>query len=815
MNSDVSPSRGRNLGIALVLAAATFALYLRAGGFEFLNYDDPDYVSENPVVAQGLTADGLSWAFGFHAANWHPLTWLAHMLDVELFGVTPGPMHLVNAGLHALNAGLCFLAFVALTRALAPSLLVAALFAAHPLRVQCVAWIAERKELLAAACFFALLLAYARWSRTRRPLAYALAFLALALGCMAKPMLVTAPFVLLLLEVWPLGRLTRATAGRVVLESLPFFALAATSAVLTLLAQRAGGAVGELAALTPLERLWTAGGGVLAYLRATLWPSGLAAFYPHPLLAGGSVLVPGVIGLALALALLALAWRARKSAPAVGTGLCWFLGMLVPVLGLVQVGDQAWADRYAYLPTLGLYVALVFGVAELVRARAELAAGLWLAGLVAAGLLGFVSARRLSDWQDSRTLFERALVVTQGNWIAHNNLGLVYLERRDLARAREHFEAAANLRPSFVQARFNLGLTQEASRDFLGAMASYKAALNVRPGHAESLVRLALLAHAEGDNEQAIAYFDEAIQKNPGLGPVWVGYARLLLELGNVDRAANCAASALKLAPTLTDAHLVLAEVALRRNDLDEADQRLARAEALGPESADERALRGQWALRKGDGARARKEFERALTLDPNSPRARHDFGALFLSLHDYDAAKAQFQALDDIRPGDPQAQLGLAAIALEQERPEEAIERLEALLAHPPELAIARMNLAVAYERTHDWKRALLNYEALFKLGSPDPDAACAAAWIFATGPDETLLDGERAVKLAQYANSRKSANALEVLAAALARAGDYEGAVTAEEQAIAQARSAGEKRQLEERLTLYRAQKPYTRSR
>jgi hypothetical protein len=209
MNAAESPPRGRLAGIAGLLAALTFALYLETGGFEFLNYDDPDYVSANPVVAEGLSAHGLRWAFGFHAANWHPLTWLAHMLDVELFGLAAGPMHLVNAGLHALNAALLLLALAGLTRRLAPSLLVAVLFAVHPLRVQCVAWVSERKELLASAFFFALLLAHGRYARTRGRGAWLAALACLALGVMAKPMLVTAPFVLLLLDAWPLGRTER------------------------------------------------------------------------------------------------------------------------------------------------------------------------------------------------------------------------------------------------------------------------------------------------------------------------------------------------------------------------------------------------------------------------------------------------------------------------------------------------------------------------------------------------------------------------------------------------------------------------------
>jgi len=818
MNPEESSARGRP-GVAFLLAALTFVLYASVGSFEFLNYDDPDYVTHNPVVARGLSTDGVRWAFGFHAANWHPLTWLAHMLDVELFGLRAGPMHTVNAALHALDAGLLFLALASLTLRSWPSVVVAALFAAHPLRVQCVAWIAERKELLASAFFFGLLSAYARYARSRSAAAYAAVVTCLALGCMAKPMLVTVPFVLLLLDVWPLGRLAAGSAPwgslRVWLEKLPLLATAAVSAMLTLRAQRAGGALADLARLSFVERLWTAGGGVLRYLRASVWPSGLAAFHPHPLLCGGSLLVPGMIGLAIALLVSVGVWTLRPRLPALFTGWFWFLGMLVPVLGLWQVGDQAWADRYAYLPTIGLYIALAFGLADGLRVRAQLLPGLTLAGLAAAGLLAVVTARTLPHWQDSRALWERALAVTEGNWLAHNNLGLVYLERRETPRAREHFEAALRLRPSFVQARYNLAQAQEVDGEFPQAVGSYRAALQVRPGHPESLVRLAALARADGASDQALEFFEQGIQANPSHAPLWIGFARLLLETGNADRAANCAASALKLDRALPEAYVLLAEVALKRGELAEASEHLARAEALAPPTAETHALRGRMAFGKNELATARLQFEQAIRLDPDAVRARYDLGLMLMNQGEFEAARSQFQAVNDIRPGDPEASIALAVIAMKDHRPGEAIELLEGALRRSPGLPLALINLAAVHEETGEWGKALTCYQESFQSGPPVPNAACAAAWILATGPDESLFDGEEAVQLARYALQRQADNAVEVLAAAYARAGDFEQAVMAQEQAVQRAPNAEQRRMLEERLQLYRAGKPYSRSR
>jgi tetratricopeptide (TPR) repeat protein len=794
------------------LAGFALALYLGTGRFEFLNFDDPHYVAANPVVARGLSASGLRWAFGYQAANWHPLTWLSHMLDVELFGLAPGRMHLVNAGLHALNAALCFLALDALSRAFWPSLLVAALFAAHPVRVEVVAWIAERKELLAGTCFFLLLLAHGRWARTKNAWAYGLVVLTLALGLMAKPILVTAPFVLLLLDVWPLARFTRGRALPVVLEKVPLFALAASASVLTWQAQHAGGAVGELAALSALERLWSAGAGLLAYLRVTLWPAGLAAFYPHPLILGHDVLVPGLVGLATTLLLSLAAWRLKSRVPAVFTGWFWFLGMLVPVVGLVQVGDQAWADRYAYLTTVGLYVALVFGMEEALRGRASARTALTLAGLAAAGVLALVTSRTVPHWRDDKALFERA--VTEGNWLAHNNLGLVYLERREFDRARGHFEQAAQLNPRFVEARFNLALAHEGRRDFVAAVAGYRAAVEARPGHPESLARLASLARAEGQDAQALEFLEQAIRANPAHAPSWLALALLLLETGDVDRAANCAASALKLSNELPEAHALLAEIALRRGELEPAEEHLEAAQASGAEPAELAALRGRWRLQRGERAAARREFERALTLDPDSARARHDLGALLLSSGELDLARAQFQALADIRPGDPQAEMGLAAVALAKQESGEAIRLLEALVRARPEFLLAQRNLAVAYEQAREWRKALACYEIVLQALPPDPEAAAAAAWLLATCPDETLQDGQKALRWARYAFERQSSSALEILAAALARAGKFQEAAEAQQEVVARARD-DERASHEKRLALFRTGQAYTRVR
>ncbi len=815
MNGEASPPRSRAWWIALGLAALTAGVYLRVWDCAHLNYDDPDYVTANPVVSAGWSAAGWRWAWTtFHAANWHPLTWLSLMTDVELFGVHPGAQHLVNLGLHALNAVLLFFALRALTGRLWPSALVAAFFALHPLRVESVAWIAERKDLLAGACFLLLLLAYARHARFPGPASYGFVLLSFALGCLAKPMLVSAPFVLLLLDWWPLGRFQAKRRAGVLLEKLPLFLLAAGSCAVTVIAQRAGGTVGSIESLPFTARLANAGAAYLAYLRASVWPSGLAVFYPHPALIGKDPLVPGVLGWLVVLGVWAISLRVSRRAPWFFVGWSWFVGMLVPVIGLVQVGDQAWADRYAYLPLIGLQVAVVFSLAELARRRPALAPHLALAALAGLVACGIAAGVQVGHWKDSAALFQRALAVTEKNWVANNNLGLVHLERRELARALEHFQSAAADNPRFVQARFNLGVARQAAGELEPAVREFQQALAIRPGHPESLVALASLARASGDRAQAEAFYEQALQANERDPLPWAAFARMLLEEGELDRAQNCATSALRLDPRLAEAELVLGEIALQRGDVESSGRRLRRAVDLAPASARARALLGRWHIVSHDLEAAQDELEHALRLQPDLPGARYDLGTVFLNLRQPELARAHFQSVLDVVPGDPEANTALAVILIEFDRkPEQAIPLLETALARKPDHLAAHFNLAVACEQTGEWRRAAESYEKCLARTPPDADAARALAWILATCPDPELHDGERAVELATYAVQQQGARALEVLAAAHARKGDFDQAVRWQKEALSKTQASEHRAELEERLALFESKRPYTR--
>jgi hypothetical protein len=537
--------RGRTILVVLVLAALTVAVYAPVGRFDFVQLDDPAYVTENPHVLGGLTLDGLAWAFTTgHAANWHPVTWLSHMLDVQLFGVDAGAHHLTSLALHAANTLLLFGLLALLTGALWRSALVAALFAVHPLHVESVAWVAERKDVLSAFFLLLTLWAYAGFVRSVGPAAtaagetagrsrrvyYALMLVAFALGLMAKPMLVTLPFVLLLLDVWPLERLNAAwrgerrleanagsprrpatgsskaggttrrskdrpaeagtlgsvallkTAWPLVREKLPLFVMAAASSIVTLVVQQRGGAV------TPFEvypfslRLQNAVVSIAAYLRDAVWPVGLTVLYPFP------AAVPAdqvAISLAVLAVISLVAYRLARREPYLIVGWLWYLGTLVPVAGLVQVGVQARADRYTYVPLIGIFIMVAWGLGAIVGRHPRLRMVVSAAAIGAIVGCAVTARAQASYWTDSVALWTRATMVTLhvDEFEAHMSLGTTLGNQGRVDEAREHFAEAARLRPESDAAHCSLGIALARSGRLRDAARELNEALRLHPGN--------------------------------------------------------------------------------------------------------------------------------------------------------------------------------------------------------------------------------------------------------------------------------------------------------------------------------------------
>jgi tetratricopeptide (TPR) repeat protein len=541
--------RHATLLLAGLLALSTFVLYAGSMRMGFVSYDDPAYVTNNYQVQRGLTLSGVVWAFTTETeANWHPVTWLSHMADVQIFGMHPAGHHFTNVLLHALNVVLLFLLLRAGTQALFRSAAVAALFAIHPLNVESVVWIAERKSLLCTTFLFLALAAYGWYVRKPGAGRYLAVVLFFALGLMAKPMIVTLPFALLLLDFWPLKRFpyhhtnerpsgVLSTVRKLAVEKIPLFLLSIASAAITMRTQRSAGALGSTAALPLVQRLNNAIYSYLAYILKAIWPSRLAVFYPHP---GGSLALWKVVAAALLVLLVsAFAWL-RRDRGYLSVGWLWYLGTLVPVIGIVQAGRQAMADRYAYVPLLGIFVMTAWSVAEF-SPRLPLGRGSRFA-LVAAvlSLYAVFSFVQIGYWRDSLTLFQHALQVTPDNSITEDNLGTAYVEKGLLEQAVPHYVAAIRLSPRLSNAHYDLATVllrqnrlDEAQREYGIVLKTASDPLELAQAHNN----LAVVLMQKNQSAEAGNEFAAAIGLNPNEVNSFIGRGSLAFQAGNLDAA--------------------------------------------------------------------------------------------------------------------------------------------------------------------------------------------------------------------------------------------------------------------------------------
>jgi len=594
------------LVLSLVLFAGTLFLYFPTLDSAFVNYDDPAYVTSNTHVLQGLSWNNIAWAcFATVEANWHPLTWISHMSDVQMFGTNPRGHHIVSVVLHAFNVVLLFFVLRRATGYILRSAVVAALFAVHPLNVECVAWVAERKSLLSMFFLLLALLAYGWYASKRSVGRYAAVAVLFALGLAAKPMIVTLPLLLLLWDYWPLQRLAsesdkRLTFFRLVVEKIPLLLLSAASSWITLYAQHAGGALGNTELLPFSQRLGNAIYSYASYLGKGIWPSGLAVFYPHP---EGSLALWKILAAALLLlTVTALAWLNRERHRYLLAGWLWYLVAMIPMIGIIQVGRQAMADRYAYLPFVGLFVVAVWGCAELF---AQLKLSSFAQGAVTAAVLvayASMAFLQINYWHNSYTLFSHALAVTSRNGIAEDNLGTALMEMGRPDMAQPHFEAAAEFIPQLSTAHYNLGVLQQqqnhpddARREYelalqyssdateaaqahsnLGflllslsesnptdlneATNQFTAALQINPDKQNSLLGRGIAEYRQSNLDAAVADLSRAAQIAPlAQANFWLG--RALEDKGQSQAAATAYAAALQLAPGMVEAQQRLDEL--------------------------------------------------------------------------------------------------------------------------------------------------------------------------------------------------------------------------------------------------------------
>jgi Flp pilus assembly protein TadD len=610
--SVVPPTRHR-AAVAALLVALTLAALAPVLSNEFISYDDEQYVTRNHHVRAGLSLDAARWALTTdYAANWHPLTWVSHMLDVQLFGVNARGHHLTSLLLHLASTVMLFLVLTTMTGSTGRSAFVAALFGVHPLHVESVAWIAERKDVLSTFFFMLTLGAYARYVVAAGARRYALVMLAFAAGLMAKPMLVTLPFVLLLLDYWPLARWPELGFKRLLLEKLPLIPLAAASSIATFIAQSRGGAVNSLEIFPLGVRVQNAIVAYGVYLWKTLWPANLAFFYLHP--ASARPLWHAGLAAAVLIAMTAIAIRERRRRPYVIVGWLWYVGTLVPVIGLIQVGAQSYADRYTYIPLIGIFVVLAWGVAELLTPLAAPRTGIVL-GAAALAVLAAASHAQAALWHDSMTLYEHDLRVNGDNPLVLNLIGVTLADRGQSGDAIPRFERAIRMSPSYVRAYDNLGLALIKTGRPADAIPQLETAIRIDPAAPEPRNTLGVALSRTNRTSEAIEQFETALRLRPDNPAALTNLGSALVSTGSIDEGTRMYEKALRLDPRYAEAHTKLGLVLAQKGRLQDALAELNAAVALEPAYAEARQNLAMALYLAGETDKAREQVEAARRL--------------------------------------------------------------------------------------------------------------------------------------------------------------------------------------------------------
>jgi Flp pilus assembly protein TadD len=736
--------RRREFWICIGLACATIAAYSQVHRHHFIDFDDGEYVFENYHVAKGLSLDGVAWALTTgHSSNWHPLTWLSHMADCQVFGLNPGPQHLVSVLFHVVNALLLFVVLRNLTGALWRSAFVAGLFALHPLHVESVAWIAERKDVLSTLFWLLTILAYAHYARKPGLGRYLLALFPFALGLMAKPMLVTLPFVLLLFDFWPLGRiapLSLTSAGKpmrsgqslankylrpalpLIREKIPFFLLAAASSAVTYAVQKSGGAV-KVDDIFPLDtRIANALHSYVAYLVKAAWPAGLSIFYPYPAtsyqaweLAAALLCLIGVTALAVRLA-------ARF--PYLPVGWFWYLGTLVPVIGVVQVGWQAMADRYTYVPLIGIFMVVAWGFPDLFarwpRAKRSLAA------FGAVALVGFavVAGFQVRHWQDTISLFSHALAVNSENYLAHENIGTALAQRGKYQEAVAHFSEALRLRrrnPDTLSNRgyalYRLGKVEDALKD-------YSSALSISPEHPFALRNMGMALYDQGRFEEAVEFFHKSQRVMPDNPLLCYSLANALAKLGRDQEAIDAYNRVLQMQPDYAEAYFGVGSVLASKGRTAEAALNFEKALELKPEYPEAHNNLGIVLFKQGQTDRALTHYSEALKLKPDYAEGHYNMGVALYSRGKQLEAVNHYREAIRLNPHYADAFYNLGTALDDRGDVQGAAAQYAEAIRLKPDYVEAYNNLGVALFKLGQVQRALDAFSQALRL---NPDHAAA----------------------------------------------------------------------------------------
>jgi tetratricopeptide (TPR) repeat protein len=625
--------------LCALLAMAVFLVFGRTVQHEFVNYDDNQYVYQNPHVFNGLNPTNIAWAFAqTHSENWHPITWISHMLDCKLYGLKAGGHHLSSVFLHTLTAISLFLLLQRTMSAFWDSALVTALFAIHPLRAESVAWVSERKDVLSGLFFVLTLLAYSTYVRqlkeasSQRHLYYILTIALFACGLMSKPMLVTLPFVLLLLDYWPFQRISQAcTWPRLVLEKTPLFLLSIISCMVTVVAQKA--AVAPIEWLPLSSRIENAFVSYATYLVQLVYPVGLSVYYPHAE-SGLSAWKLGASAVFLVTITIA-AWVERQRMPYLIVGWLWYLGMLIPVAGFVQVGEQARADRYTYLPHIGIYLILAFAIRHAAGNVKTRRLVLSVASAVAVVLLAVCAWKQTSYWQNSETLWQRSLSINPGNAIAHNNLGTVLADAGQKEKAFSHFQSATQLKPRFAEAHNNLGTLLFERGSLSESIQSFQLATKLKPAYAPAHVNLANALAGQKKFNESLEHYQKAIHLDPALANAYYGKGAALVFLDRQKEGIEAFQRALIIDPNQANVHYHLGLLLARQGESKEAEEHFRQVIRIKPDHVEGHYRLAIVLQEHRRFADAISSYEQVLSLEPDHLSARNNIAWILATCTD------------------------------------------------------------------------------------------------------------------------------------------------------------------------------------
>jgi tetratricopeptide (TPR) repeat protein len=712
--------------IMLGLVAVNFFIYYQARHFEFTGWDDPLYVTQNSEVSKGLTWDGVRWSFTTNqAANWHPLTWLSLMLDVQLFGVSPGPIHITNVLFHMVNSLLLFWILYRMTLALGLSAFVAGLFAAHPLHVESVAWVAERKDVLSTCLLLLTFWVYRRYVERPALKRYLLVFLLFALALMAKPMVVTLPVLLLLLDFWPLRRASFKAGRRgrwmqLIREKLPLAAMAIVTSVVTLVVQRHGGAMASSGAFPFGARVSNACVSYILYLIKMIWPASLSAFYPFHAWQPWAV-VCSLLALA---GISFLAFRTAERHPYFIVGWSWYLVTLIPVIGLIQVGNQARADRYTYVPLIGIFIAAAWSVLAKVPHRRISKTALPVFGCVIIVALALPAASQAALWQNSLLLWQHALATTTRNAHANVNYGFALMDEGEVSEAIAHYSDALRIQPNFAEAHNALGVALLEQKRVVEAAQHFKQALQIDPDFSDAQGNMGIALMRQGKPGDAVPYFRRALAAKRGDAKLHQDFGLALVEMGKQSEALEHFSQAIRIKPDFADPQIQLGNILLMQGDAQGAIGYYREALRIKPESAEAHTNLGVGLMDQGDFREAAQECREALRLDPELAEAHLCMGNVLARTGEESKAIDQYEQAIRIKPAYAEAHNNLAALLINNMRDKEALVHLNEAIKVKPDDVEALNNLAIALINTGHVREAIPYLQKVLRLQPDNPVA-------------------------------------------------------------------------------------------